>query len=851
MKNYVITFLNLFFFIFIFGCVSSNSEIKSLSSATKTLTCEFISYGSEECKIRRKSDREICEDVKCIKKGVCIGNLLSYQDEITLRNINCNIEKKYKKTQSNFYSKQKNNLYNKNQTHNKSSKKTYCKGLIKTLWTNCFAKYQYKNGDKYIGDWMEGKMHGFGSLNFKNGDKYRGFYKNNKRDGKGVYNWSNGDSYVGSWKEGKESGLGTYTWSNGNKYVGNHKNGKEDGYGEYIYKNGKKKKGYWQEGKFISNLSSQVQNKNNHSLRAFGSVLYSDFKLCSKKQIKLKHNCFGKKIFKNGIFTGEFKNNKLNGLGKFETYKKDVYLGEFKNNKYSGKGKYFYNSGHRFNGNYLKGKREGYGHIKYKDGSEYFGNYVNGEKSGYGKYYFSNGNSYKGYFKNGKYNGKGAFYFADNSKYIGMFKDNKYHGLGTMTLKNGKSFSGKWAKNKFLGYTEQKTFKKNQPEISVSELEKERKKIIFLENELERLKKEKKQRDRELELDRTKPSILINFKKVTGKQGILKGKIMDSSGVAELSINNKKIDFNENGEFIFSTFVPFDGVDIKIEAVDMAGISNSKIVNFKRKIKTTTNQFSFERLNPISKMVKKNPNAVAIIIGIQNYESITIPAIYADKDALMFKDYATEILGIEEKNIKYFINEKAEYAEILLSVKSWLRRVSKPNETELYLFFAGHGLASDNGKNLYLLPYDGRKRLLEKTAILKEELFEDILLSKPRFVNVFLDTCYSGTTRSSESLINSRPVSIVPKVLDFPDNFTIFVASQGDETSKPLEEAQHGIFSYFLMKGMEGYADKNDDKKITAGELHQYVKNNVIQHSSGSQNPEFFGDTRKVLINFN
>ena len=52
-------------------------------------------------------------------------------------------------------------------------------------------------------------------------------------------------------------------------------------------------------------------------------------------------------------------------------------------------------------------------------------------------------------------------------------------------------------------------------------------------------------------------------------------------------------------------------------------------------------------------------------------------------------------------------------------MKSWLRRVSKPNETALYLFFAGHGLASDNGKNLYLLPYDGRKRLLEKTAILK------------------------------------------------------------------------------------------------------------------------------------
>jgi len=263
-----------------------------------------------------------------------------------------------------------------------------------------------------------------------------------------------------------------------------------------------------------------------------------------------------------------------------------------------------------------------------------------------------------------------------------------------------------------------------------------------------------------------------------------------------------------------------------------------------------TNQFSFERLNPISKVVKKKPNSIAIIIGIQNYENISIPAIYADKDALMFKDYATEILGIDESNIKYFINEKAEYAEILLSIKNWLRRISKPNETEVFLFFAGHGLASENGKNLFLIPYDGRKRLLEKTALLTSELFEDILLSKPKFVSVFLDTCYSGMTRSSESLINSRPVVILQKKSNFPDNFLIFSASQSDQTSKPLEEAQHGIFSYFLMKGMEGYADNDNNKQITAGELHRYIKKNVMQHSSGLQTPEFKGDKRKVLINF-
>ena len=75
-------------------------------------------------------------------------------------------------------------------------------------------------------------------------------------------------------------------------------------------------------------------------------------------------------------------------------------------------------------------------------------------------------------------------------------------------------------------------------------------------------------------------------------------------------------------------------------------------------------------------------------------------------------------------------------------------------------------------------------------------------------------------------------------------------AAAGDQTAKPLEEAKHGMFSYFLMKGMEGDADQNKDNKITAGELHQYVQQNVIQQSSGTQTPGLQGDSNRVLVRF-
>jgi uncharacterized caspase-like protein len=117
-------------------------------------------------------------------------------------------------------------------------------------------------------------------------------------------------------------------------------------------------------------------------------------------------------------------------------------------------------------------------------------------------------------------------------------------------------------------------------------------------------------------------------------------------------------------------------------------------------------------------------------------------------------------------------------------------------------------------------------------------------------VTVFLDTCYSGTTRGTDMLIASRPIAIKAIQKSIPKGFTVMTAAAGDQTAKPLEEAKHGMFSYFLMKGMEGDADANNDNQITAGELHQYVQQNVVQQSSGSQTPELQGDAERVLVRF-
>ena len=307
---------------------------------------------------------------------------------------------------------------------------------------------------------------------------------------------------------------------------------------------------------------------------------------------------------------------------------------------------------------------------------------------------------------------------------------------------------------------------------------------------------------------------------------------------------------SSNGSFETLFYVPRSGKIVEIVAFDSKGNRATKSIKLERGAIQQATGPVFASLNPSGKLAARNKDALALIIGVSDYERTPAKAAYADKDAQTFYDYAMLKLGIPANNIKELVNTNADGVDIRLAVNDWMARTTKHDRSDVYVFFAGHGLASDDGEKMYLLPYDGAPELLDDTAILRDRLFNDIASSNPRSVTVFFDTCYSGQTRGDDMLIASRPVRIKAAKKSIPDNFTLLTAAAGDQTAKPLEEAKHGMFSYFLMKGMEGLADSNQDNQITAGELHQYVQQNVVQQSSGSQTPELQGDADRVLVRF-
>jgi hypothetical protein len=248
---------------------------------------------------------------------------------------------------------------------------------------------------------------------------------------------------------------------------------------------------------------------------------------------------------------------------------------------------------------------------------------------------------------------------------------------------------------------------------------------------------------------------------------------------------------------------------------------------------------------------RKHTDAVAIIVGIQNYKRLA-KADFADQDATKFAEYAHRALGIPKDKIKILIDAEADQSALLKTFRNWLPLNVNKGKTEIFVFYSGHGLPSTDGKSIYFLPHAADQDLLDETAIDQKKIIAAIQSAQPKSVTMFVDSCYSGQSRNgSQLLAGAKPVILKNSELGYPPEFTVFTASASDQISSASNDLQHGIFSFYLMKGMEGAADINKDGNITYGEMQQYLHENVQRQALAAnrvQVPQLIGDPNRVLV---
>lgn len=105
---------------------------------------------------------------------------------------------------------------------------------------------QYVDGSKYTGTFNRGERHGYGVLTLDNGDVYVGTFVSDKMTGEGeLTSESEGESYRGYWKDGSRHGTGVQTREDGSQYSGYFLNNKRHGFGEHIHGTGQTYRGYF------------------------------------------------------------------------------------------------------------------------------------------------------------------------------------------------------------------------------------------------------------------------------------------------------------------------------------------------------------------------------------------------------------------------------------------------------------------------------------------------------------------------------------------------------------------------------------------------------------------------------
>ena len=374
----------------------------------------------------------------------------------------------------------------------------------------------------------------------------------------------------------------------------------------------------------------------------------------------------------------------------------------------------------------------------------------------------------------------------------------------------------------------------------------------YLSTRLDTIEKELNKKQKKIAADATPPRIIINETFLSGEQFTIVGYVSDNVEVAELSVDGDLTSLNLDGSFSWQRYVPLGKIQVDVVAIDLAGNKRVEQVVFERKKKNYNTEPELRPLNPLaSKRGIFNSNSVALIFGVERYAHLQAQARHAENDAKLFYDFAITKLGVPPEKVKLLLDSNSKRLDIKRAVKNWLLQSSIKNETAVFVFFAGHGLSSQQGDDLFLIPFDGETSLLQDSAISVRDLYSEIQKASPKSVVVFLDTCFSGASRGGQSLIpRARPVMLKPKKQSLPANFSVISATGPNQISRSLKSEPHGLFSYFLMRGLEGEADANKDNKITVMEAHKYVKKHVSRYSGFKQVPELSGDPSSTIALF-
>ena len=162
-------------------------------------------------------------------------------------------------------------------------------------------------------------------------------------------------------------------------------------------------------------------------------------------------------------------------------------------------------------------------------------------------------------------------------------------------------------------------------------------------------------------------------------------------------------------------------------------------------------------------------------------------------------------------------------------------------EDTTILFLASHGMSDTAGDYLFV-PRDGSRREIEaaKTRRLSEpsslipwERFFEVLRRSAGRRLMIVDTCQAERIEGTLDLHSLAKRSAA-------SDFALLAAAKGSERSQEYPLGGQGLFTYALLRALEGRGDRDGDQVVRLDEAHHYALEFVDKNRdpSGPQTPQ-------------
>ncbi len=258
---------------------------------------------------------------------------------------------------------------------------------------------------------------------------------------------------------------------------------------------------------------------------------------------------------------------------------------------------------------------------------------------------------------------------------------------------------------------------------------------------------------------------------------------------------------------------------------------------------------------PLGAVVPADKDAVGLVIGIEQYNK-SIPGVpYAVRDAAMVRQYLIDGLGVPAGRIVNLANDTATKGAIETAVEGKLPRWVN-GRSHVYVYFAGHGAPDPKSNSPFIVPYDGDPQFAATSCFPLKRLYAALGKLGAKSVTVILDSCFSGNASRTDKdrtvgLLAGRPVAITAVEGALPPGLTVLAAASGGQISNAYRSKRHGLFTYYVLKGLRGEASVQG--RVTVPSLAEYVKKQVSEQANlmllQEQQPELLGEAPdRILI---